>query len=207
MGASAASPFAHRFNRCDVREGATGVIIWDRSNVGRTGFKGAGTTNWLATQVQLIPDRPNRAVMLSDGTLIARLGKEECLILDGCRAGMSRSAELDASWYTQYKQTGGPIGYPVPRADSHSWLYLEGDDVPKMMAKICGVDLRAGTCPAGNIVQTIVAQISAVLIRDITEKTYGLHMLTDFASADYLWDVLEDAGAEFGGRFAAAGKA
>ncbi len=207
MGASATSPFAHRLNRRALTEGPRGVIIWDRSNVGRTGFKGAGTTNWLATRVHLVPDRPNRAVKLPHGTLIARLGKEEYLVLDGCVTGMSQSAELEASWYAQNKQTGGQIGYPLPRADSHSWLYLEGNDVPKVMAKICGVDLRPGTCPPGDIVQTFVARIGAVLIREITEKTYGLHMLTDFASADYLWDVLEDATAEFGGGFAAAGRA
>jgi len=183
------------------------VIIRDRSNVGRTGFKGAGTTNWLMTQVHRVPDHPNLAVLLPDATLIARLGKEEYLLLDSCTASTSQCAELEASWYAHNKLTGGQIGYPLPRADSHSYLYLEGDEVPRMMAKICGVDLRADTCPAGEIVQTTVAQIGAVLIREIAEKTYGLHMLTDFASADYLWDVLEDAAEEFGGGFAATGRA
>ena len=205
MVASATSPFAHRFDRRVVTQVPRGASIWDRSTVGRTGFKGAGTTDWLTTQVHHVPDQPNCAVMLPDGTLVARVGTEEYFILDRCAAGMSRSAELDATWYTQSRQIGGRIGYPLPRADSHSWLYLEGDDVPKMLAKMCGVDLRVCNCPPGAVVQTIVAEIGAVLIRDFTDKTYGLHMLTDFASADYLWDVLEDAAAEFGGGFAAAG--
>ncbi|EJT00809.1 sarcosine oxidase subunit gamma, partial [Rhizobium sp. CCGE 510] len=87
-----------------------------------------------------------------------------------------------------------------------SWLYLEGRSVSQMMSKICGVDLRDGKFEPGEVAQTVVARIGAVLIRQMDEGSYGIHMLTDFASADYLWDVLEDASAEFGGGFTGAGR-
>lgn len=204
MGVVAKSPFGHRFNRAAPVRNNEGVLIGDLSGVGRTGFKGAGTTEWLTSKVRILPDRPNRAVVLPDGTLIARLGKEEYLILDKSVASRVCDA-LEAAWNLESLEAGR-IGYPLPRADSHSWLYLEGTSVSQMMAKICGVDLREGTFGPGEVAQTVVARIGAVLIRQMGEGPYGLHMLTDFASADYLWDVLEDASAEFGGGFVAAGR-
>ena len=93
------------------------------------------------------------------------------------------------------------IGYPLPRADSHSWLLIKGADVPAMMAKICGVDLRPEVFSEGEVAQTVVARIGAILIRADQDGEYGLYMLTDFASAHYIWDVLQDAADEFGGGF------
>lgn len=205
MAAIARSPFAHRYECATPAKKTNDMIIRDLSGIGRTGFKGAGTTEWLASKVGHLPARPNRAITLADGTLIARLGKEEYLILDGRRSVVGASVGLEASWEPDSKEAGARTGYPLPRADSHSWLYLEGMPVPMMMAKICGVDLRDGTFAPGEVAQTIVARIGAILIREDGEGKYGLHMLTDFASADYLWDVLEDASAEFGGGFTAAG--
>ncbi|WP_165914130.1 sarcosine oxidase subunit gamma family protein [Sinorhizobium americanum] len=182
------------------------MFIHDFTPIGRTGFKGAGTSEWLASKVSTLPERPNRAVTLSDGTVIGRLGKEEYLILNGRNSTSDVCGELDASWASESAESGARRGYPLPRADSHSWLFLEGDSVPEMMAKICGVDLRDGSFPPGEIAQTIVARIGAVLIRETDSGSKGLHLLTDFASADYLWEVLDDASAEFGGGFVPAGR-
>ncbi|AYG64160.1 sarcosine oxidase [Rhizobium jaguaris] len=206
MGAVAKSPFGHRFDQAAPVRNDKGVIIRDFSRLGRTGFKGAGTTEWLTTKVRILPDRPNRAVASADSALIARLGKEEYLILDQKVAGREFCSDLEAAWNADSAQGATRIGYPLPRADSHSWLYLEGNSVAQMMSKICGVDLRDGKFEPGEVAQTVVARIGAVLIRQMDKGSYGIHMLTDFASADYLWDVLEDACAEFGGGFAGTGR-
>jgi sarcosine oxidase subunit gamma len=195
------SPFAHRFDRAAALRNNGSVLIRDFSRVGRTGFKGAGTTAWLTSKIDILPDRPNRAVALSDGTLVARLGKEEYLVLNRYDTTGGVSADLEFAWQFESAQGAERIGYPLPRADSHSWLYLEGSCVDRMMAKICAVDFRDGKFEPGAVAQTIVAQIGAVLCRPTAVRPAGLHLLTDFASADYLWDVLEDAAAEFGGGF------
>ncbi|RNJ41159.1 sarcosine oxidase [Mesorhizobium japonicum] len=178
------------------------AVIRDLSTLPRIGFKGNGTTKWLNSKVGALPDVPNKAIILSDGALIARLGKEEYLVLPEKDAISDVCGDLQASWNADDAKGELRIGYPLPRGDSHSWLYLEGSFIPQMMAKICGVDLRSGHFLPGEIAQTVVARISAVLIRGLNDGPYGLHMLTDFASADYLWDVLQDASAEFGGGFA-----
>ncbi|MCV9999494.1 hypothetical protein OE766_14710 [Pararhizobium sp. YC-54] len=207
MAAIARSPFAGRVNSNHSRALAPAdVIIHDLSPNGRTGFKGVGTTDWLTTKVPSIPERPNRATTLSDGSIVARLGKDEYLLLNGRKSSISLSAGLDETWASESTTSASRMGYPLPRADSHSWLYLEGKSVPEMMAKICGVDLREQSFPEGEIAQTIVARIGAVIIREVGVTSEGLHLLTDFASADYLWEVLEDASAEYGGGFVLNGR-
>ncbi|MBP2239044.1 sarcosine oxidase subunit gamma [Sinorhizobium kostiense] len=205
MAAIARSPFADRLEQSRVPRQPGNVLIHDYTPVGRTGFKGAGTTDWLASKVSTLPERPNRAVTLSDGTVIGRLGKEEYLVLNGRNSMSDICGELDASWASESAGGGARMGYPLPRADSHSWLFIKGARVSEMMSKICGVDLRDKSFPPGEIAQTIVARIGAVLIRE-TGASEGLHLLTDFASADYLWEVLDDASAEYGGGFVPAGR-
>jgi len=199
--ALAKSPFDSRLNgtRTDVSGG--GVVISDLSALARTGFKGKGSTGWLSSKIGAMPDRPNRVAFQSDGAAVAWLGGEEYLILTGRGGKSDLVSQLEKDWPAGHKAAGAMIGYPLPRADSHSWLYMGGADVPAMMAKICGVDLRPEEFAKGDIAQTIVARIGSILIRDDKDGVFGLHMLTDFASADYLWDVLQDASAEFGGGF------
>lgn len=205
MASIARSPFAHRLLPSNNPRELEGVLIYDFSPVGRTGFKGTGTTDWLASKVSALPDRPNKATILSDGSVIGRLGKEEYLILNGRHSTSDLCSELDSSWISQSSNGDVRIGYPLPRSDSHSWLFLDGDYVPEMMAKICGVDLRDKSFPPGEIAQTIVARVGAILIREIGNASKGIHLLTDFASAEYIWEVLDDAASEFGGGFIPAG--
>ena len=69
-----------------------------------------------------------------------------------------------------------------------------------MFAKICGVDLRPGKFDDLAIAQTSIARISAIAIRDDRGGQPAYHLLCDSASANYFWDCLLDAMAEFDGR-------
>ena len=59
-----------------------------------------------------------------------------------------------------FRKPRRPIGYPVPRADSHCWFALSGLHAAEMFAKICGVDLRAHRFAEGAIAQTSVARMT-----------------------------------------------
>jgi sarcosine oxidase subunit gamma len=89
--------------------------------------------------------------------------------------------------------------YVVPRADSHAWFLVTGNEAAAMFAKICGVDLRPHRFADLAIAQTSVARLSAIVIRADVAGTPGYHLLADSASAEFLYDVLLDAMAEFGG--------
>ena len=69
-----------------------------------------------------------------------------------------------------------------------------------MMAKICGVDLRAHRFANHCIAQTSVARMNVIVIRNDRGSAYTLDLVFDSASVVYLWECLDDAMAEFGGR-------
>ena len=175
------------------------LALADLSLYPRTGFKGAGAPEWLARQGMLLPE-PNRAQRQADGTLALRLAPREALLLESWTGNGDLSASLESAW--RIERTGGeagPIGFPVPRADSHLWFLLTGTLVPEMLAKLCGVDFRPHKFAPLAVAQTQAARISVIIARDDTELP-AWHLLADSASAVYLWDCLLDAMAEWQGR-------
>jgi sarcosine oxidase subunit gamma len=182
-------------------EAARRLGLADLSPVPRTGFKGAGTAEWLAGQGVDVSAESNRAVRQPGGELAARLAPGEVLILGAGEAeSEGLTAVLEAAWAANPLPPETPRGFPLPRRDSHAWFLVSGGAAAAMFAKLCGVDLRPEKFPDLSVAQTSVARISAIVIRDDREGTLAYHLLTDSASAEYLWDCLLDAMTEFEGR-------
>ncbi|HLO77247.1 MAG TPA: hypothetical protein VK196_12405 [Magnetospirillum sp.] len=176
---------------------AAPVVLTDLSPFARTGFKGADTPDWLVRQGLAIPEIPNRAVTQADGSLLARLSAGEFLLLGRPGDQMGLVERLDGAWSWG---EGAGLCFPLPRQDSHAWFHLRGAAVPEMLAKLCGVDLRRHVFADGAVAQTSVARLNAIVIRQGDD----FHLLADSASAEYLWDCVVDAMAEFGGSIAGA---
>jgi len=70
------------------------------------------------------------------------------------------------------------------------------------MAKLCGVDLQQQAFTVGQVAQTSVARINAIVINVSDAQTQKFNLLCDRAAALYLWDVLIDAIDEFDGQVA-----
>ncbi|MDQ3560387.1 MAG: sarcosine oxidase, partial [Pseudomonadota bacterium] len=51
-----------------------------------------------------------------------------------------------------------------------------------------------------DIAQTSVVRLTGIIIREDLAGTPAFHLLVDSASAEYVWDCLFDAMAEFGGK-------
>ena len=62
-----------------------------------------------------------------------------------------------------------------------------------------GVDLTPDRFPTGQIAQTSVARLSAIVIRHDIDSSVAFFVLADSASAEYLWDCFLDAMNEFAG--------
>jgi sarcosine oxidase, subunit gamma len=168
--------------------------LMDLSVVPRWGLKGRGVSAWLARQGATIPATDNRAELQQDGSLIARLSPAEVLILSAI-AGVSNLSHAIG----RMAQSGEDVCYPVPRRDSHCWFVVCGEDSAKMLAKLCGVDLVPARFSAGQIAQTSVARLSAIVIRQDIGSSLAFSVLADSASAEYLWDCFLDAMIEFAG--------
>jgi sarcosine oxidase, subunit gamma len=173
--------------------------IADLSVLPRTGFKGAGTVEWLAGQGLSIGPDSNRAYPQSGGELAARLAPTETFLIDGFAGSGELVRRLDAAWSWGSENPRKLIGYPMPRSESHAWFLVTGEHASAMFAKVCGVDLRTHRFASGSIAQTSLAKMSAVIIRIDLGGSPAFHVLADSASAEYLWGCLLDAMTEFDG--------
>lgn len=171
------------------------LALADLSPLRRLGFKGWASANWLKAQGVAFEDDSNRTYAQADGTLIARLSPGEFVALGDLTGASETIDKLDAAW-----REAEPEGcYRVMREEASCWLRISGAEAPAMFAKICAVDLRPPAFDNLRIAQTNVARLSTIIMRNDAGTLPSYDLLTDLASAVYVWDCLLDAMAEFEG--------
>ncbi len=176
------------------------LTLCDLSLIPRTGFKGLGTCHWLAQQGLNIPDSVNCAGVSQDGCLVTRLGMEEVLLMDSIKSDNPVVNTLEKTWLAQQGNESEPMGYPLPRQDSHACFGLTGEKVSDMLAKLCAVDLRPQKFSNLSIAQTSIARIASIVIRNDLSGTCRYLLSTDSTPAGWLWDCLIDTMQEFDGQ-------
>jgi len=196
-GAAVAQAFG---NTAAEIEQARELALCDLSPLPRTGFKGLGAADWLATQAVVVPPAVNRATRQADGALVARIGSNDLMVLGDLSGQSMLPARLVEAWMNEPVPPPAPRGFPVPRQDGFCWLAVTGSHADAMLAKLCAVDLRPHKFEVGEIAQTSVARLSAVVIRNDLAATLAYYLLADSASAEYWWDCLIDAMQEFRGK-------
>lgn len=179
----------------DEANHATQLALVDLSTLSRVGFKGAGAPAWLKEQGLRLPDSPNQSKRQEDGSLIARLSANEFLILSNLTSDSAFTASLKDSWSLESTEAI----YLLPRGDSHCWFALTGAYAPTTLAKVCGVDFRTHKFSEYEVAQTSLAGINAIILRNDFATTPCFLILSDVSSAEYLWEALLDAMAEFSG--------
>jgi sarcosine oxidase subunit gamma len=195
LGRLGASAIVARYAEQDERAQLQRCALVDLSNLARVGFRGVQAADYLTAKGYRLPEAPNRALTLDDGSHIARLSQNEYLLLGSLRDAGARIQQEEAAW-----QFGEQANYLLPRQDSHAWLLLSGAHISEVMAKLCGVDLRPQAFPAGAVAQTSAARINVIVINLSLGGLPCFQLLCDRASAAYFWDALLDAMAEFGGQ-------
>jgi sarcosine oxidase subunit gamma len=161
----------------------------DHSSTPRSGVKGAAATERVREAGAVVP-ATNAAAPQSDGSLLARLGENEYLVL-------GTGALLEG--LTAFRMGGdNEVGLsPVPRFAGTAWLSVTGERLDELFAKVCGVDMRPGKFANHQVAQTIVARTTAILIRDDLDEEHRIHIVFDVTTARYLKDALDDAMVEF----------
>lgn len=172
------------------------LAICDLSPLPRAGFKGRETIAWLTARGVSISGESNRVLVQGEGARAARLAPGEVLLLGNLAGDGGPFDRLTADWSPEPE----PHCYPVPRADTNCWFLISGRHASEMLAKVCGVDLRPHKFADGAIAQTSVARLNAIVIRRDLGEVLAYDLLTDSASASYMWMCLLDAMAEFAGR-------
>jgi len=186
------SCIASRFSADDT-ERAARCGLMDLTPLVRSGFRGAGAEAYLSACELPVPEKPNLAAATDTGELVLRLSQREFWVLGSLKDMGQKVAELASA---PVPDSGC---YPLFCQDSHSWFTLTGQAGAAVMAKLCAVDMRDGVFPELSIAQTSVARINAVVVRHSINGTPAFSLLFDSGYAPYMWEVLLDAMAEFGG--------
>jgi sarcosine oxidase subunit gamma len=167
--------------------------LLDLSIVSRTGLRGANAEKHIQQEGLPIPSKPNQCSVGQEGQLILRLSQKEFWVLDG--------VANDDDTVAKFNQNKLPSEncYSLFCQDSHAWFMLTGPYLADIMAKLCGVDLRESAFPLGAIAQTSVARVNAIVVSHQVNSVPVFSLLSDSASAEYLWCALLDAMQEFNG--------
>ena len=167
----------------------------DLTNLPRLGFRGSDTASYLLDQGFELPQAPNTFTRQQDGTQIARLSATEYLLIGRLKDFGQKIINLESKWTMDHR-----LNYLLPRQDSHACFQITGPSITLIMAKLCAVDLSKEQFIPGQVVQTSVARVNAIVMNvgdDISEK---FNILCDRTTSLYLWEVLEDAMREFHGK-------
>jgi sarcosine oxidase subunit gamma len=138
---------------------------------------------------------PNRAEQQDNGLLVSQLSFDEYLLLDTTPAAsamittLCNSGSLDEA----------PDCYQVPRQDSHGCLAVTGQAAWRTLAALISVDLRPHRFVNFQIAQTLLNELSVIVIRCDQSFVPNYYLLVDITSIEFLWTVLLDAMAEAGG--------
>jgi sarcosine oxidase subunit gamma len=180
---------------------AAGLL--DLSIISRTGFRGINVALHLQKAGFEIPEVPNKAITGDNGEMILRLSQKEFWVLNSLTKDtpIPDSFLSDNDAVKKINQSDLPQSdcYSLFCQDSHAWFMVTGNNLACIFAKICSVDLSEAAFPLGSIAQTSVARINGIVVRHMINSVPVFSVLSDSASAEYLWCVLLDAIQEFEG--------
>ena len=77
-------------------------------------------------------------------------------------------------------------------------MRLTGGDAAAVLSKLCGVDLADAVTPNLTAFRSWVAKVVTDVVRDDLDATPSYLLHCERSSGQYLFDVLRDAGAEYG---------
>jgi heterotetrameric sarcosine oxidase gamma subunit len=141
-----------------------------------------------------------RAARDEHGTLVVGSGPDEWLLL----AAPGTEAALAA----RVGRVDDPDLVSVVELFTHgrALVRLTGADAPRLLAKVCAVDLADRATPNGTAFRSSVAKVATDVVRDDGRgaleasgegaRSYLLHC--ERSSGQYLFDAILDAGREFG---------
>jgi sarcosine oxidase gamma subunit len=93
---------------------------------------------------------------------------------------------------------GRPDGDVVDLTSVRAMFRLTGVDAPRLLAKICALDLGDDVFPEGAAARTLVAGVATELVRNDQDGAPSYLILPSRSFGRYMQDVILDAGGEFG---------
>ncbi len=86
----------------------------------------------------------------------------------------------------------------IDHTHSRALFRLTGGDAPNALEKLCGLDWGDAMTPNGAVVSGSVAEVACDIVRADEASSRSYLVLCDRSFGQYLFDVILDAGDEFG---------
>ena len=169
-----------------------GVLLAEQAFCGHINLRGhSDTLQSLANDVlgTSLPDTANTFVQAEERSIFW-LGPDEWLIVT--------PAEQQASLFEQLYdriQNDNIFAATCDVSSGQTIITLQGWNARQVLAKGCSLDLHPSVFQPSHCAQTLLAKAS-VLLYVKAENEFGIVVRRSFA--DYLWQWLEDAAAEYG---------
>ena len=174
---------------CGVIEGPDGLLLRDLSLARREGVRGVRAREWLLSQGHALPDAPNQIVAIGESGFVMSLSHREFWLLQ---------PDSEASSVRPASDSVASGVWPLYCQHSHVWLQLAGEPRAEVMAKLCGVDLSEAVFPLGSVAQTQAARVSVIVAAHQSDDGQSVFSIfVDQSLARYVWEVIEDAMAEW----------
>jgi heterotetrameric sarcosine oxidase gamma subunit len=141
----------------------------------------------LQKQFGRVPAKPGDLTDVGDGLLARLTAREFYLFGRTPDASMPAVADLEEQ-----------LAHATDLTHGLAVLRLQGAQAAELLSKICGLDFHEAIFPSGRVAQTSAAKIKTLIARcdEGDTPTYFLHV--DRPSGQYFWEVVRDAGQEFG---------
>jgi heterotetrameric sarcosine oxidase gamma subunit len=102
------------------------------------------------------------------------------------------------AWLEPVARRSEQLATVVDLTHGRALLRLTGRFATGVLAKECAVDLGDRGCPDGRALRTAVAALAVDVVRDDRARVPSYLLHCERSSGQYLFDVLLDAGSEFG---------
>ena len=186
---------AHYGSLPEERKQAVELALCDLSALPRAGVTGSGATDWLGAQGFAVPTHPNRADRQAGGDVLVRLSDHEHLLL-GTRILRKGGARTD---FPFWRDLPAWRLYALPRQDSHCCFAVTGAFAPELMSKVSAIDLRLPRFAVGQVAQTTLLHLSAIVLRHDLLGCPGYLLLVASTAAQFAFEAILEEMAEFNG--------
>jgi heterotetrameric sarcosine oxidase gamma subunit len=129
------------------------------------------------------------------GTLVVGSGPGEWLLVGPVGAEATLAARVREAAAAAGRDPG-VVSVVELFTHGRALLRLTGADAPRLLAKVCAVDL--GAVPDGTALRTSVARLATDIVRHDLGGTPSYLLHCERSSGRYLYEALLDAGREFG---------
>jgi heterotetrameric sarcosine oxidase gamma subunit len=139
-----------------------------------------------------------RAARDASGALVTGSGPGEWTVIGGLGGALAQRARFED---VAAGLGGGELITVLDLTHGRALIRLTGPASADLLAKVCAIDLAGDRTPSGTALRTSVAKLVTGIVRDDAGDqdavpSYLLHC--ERSSGQYLFEVLLDAGTEFG---------